>query len=84
MCNEVLGFILMLRTKHKLKIDVDLRRFSSSGFQMMLLQPRAGGGWGRGRTQQHLGTWEGGAAARPPSLLLLAQSNVYASHPKLP
>ena len=38
MCNEEQGFILMLRTEHKLKIDVDSRIFSSSGFQTVLIQ----------------------------------------------
>lgn len=55
MCNEVLGFILMLRTEHKLKIDVDSRIFSSSGFETVFVPPW---GWmemdgGGGKTQQH-------------------------------
>ena len=41
MRNEELGFILMLRTEHKLKIDVDSRIFSSSGFQPVLIQTQS-------------------------------------------
>lgn len=49
MGNEVLGFILMLRTEHKLKIDADSRTFPSSGFERVLVQPRPYGD-GVGRT----------------------------------
>lgn len=57
MCNEVLGFILMLRTEHKLKIDVDSRIFLSSGFEAVFTPP---GGWtemdgGGEKTQRHRG-----------------------------
>ena len=57
MCNEELGFILMLRTEHKLKIDVDSRIFSSSGFQPVLIQTQ---GWmGRAGGKDSAAWWGG-------------------------
>ena len=57
MCNEELGFILMLRTEHKMKIDVDSRIFSSSGFQPVLIQTQ---GWmGRDGGKDRAALWGG-------------------------
>lgn len=80
MCNEVLGFILMLRTEHKQKIDGDSRIFPSSGFKHFLCRQ---GGWGGERTQHRLTsrTPESGATRTPPPLLSLAQSNIVAFTP---
>lgn len=65
MCNDVLGFILMLTTKSKLKTDVDSRQFSSCGFQMALMRGLDGDEWGRGKdtAASHRGWGVGGSRA---------------------
>lgn len=82
----MLGFILMLRAKHKLKIDGDSRIFSSSGFEAGLVHTWGlAGVAGEGKDPAAPGeTGERGAASRAPSLFSPAQSNADAVHSTLP
>lgn len=68
----MLGFILMLRAKHKLKIDGDSRIFSSSGFEAGLVHTWGlAGVAGEGKDPAAPGgnRGEGCSIEGPPSLL---------------
>lgn len=83
----MLGFILMLRAKHKLKIDGDSRIFSSSGFEAGLVHTWGlAGVAGEGKDPAAPGgnQGEGRSIEGPLSLFSPAQSNADAVHSTLP
>ena len=71
MCNEEQGFILMLRTEHKLKIDVDSRIFQAVVFKRCSFRLETGWAGMGGRTDPLCGEAEqwGGSRVSFPSLM---------------